>query len=213
MVKRGRYIVWEGSDGIGKGTQMTIALQESERRGIPTLAVREPGGSEFGGDARRILLEPKDYDLNPRAETALFLADRVQMWYSIINPALDRGYDVHSDRNWWSTVAYQGTGGELSAEFVVAAHRHFLPEAYLKPDLGFVFQLSEQERKMRKKSASLAEFGTLDRIEQKGDRYFGNVEQGYEYVCRELGGIGVDAAGTPDEVSARWWDRVFPKAS
>lgn len=212
MVKRGRYIVWEGSDGIGKGTQMTIALRESERRGIPTLAVREPGGSEFGDDARRILLEPKDYDLHPRAETALFLADRIQMWYNTINPALEEGYDVHSDRNWWSTVAYQGTGGKLSAEFVIAAHKHFLPETYLQPDLGFVFQLSEQERKLRKNSASLAEFGTLDRIEQKGDGYFGDVEQGYEYVCRALGGIEVDASGEPDVVAARWWSRVFPDA-
>lgn len=211
MAERGRYIVWEGSDGIGKSTQMRIALEESARRDIPTLAIREPGGSEFGDDVRRLLLEPKGYDLHPKAETALFMADRTQMWYNTILPALLDGLDVHSDRSWWSSIGYQGEGGKLSMDFIIKAHQLFMPKEYLVPDIGLVFYMSERDRKIRKSLASVAEFGTLDRMEQKGDAYFGGVERGYAYVRRELGGIGVDAAGSIEEVTARWWNRVFPE--
>lgn len=213
MVKRGRYIGWEGSDGIGKGTQMRIALAESERRGIPTLSVHEPGGSQIGPAIRRILLDPKSPDLHPKTETALFLADRAQLWFNIIQPALEDGYDVHSDRTWWSTVAYQGIGGELTPDFIVAAHKLFLPAAYLQPDLGFVFYMSEEERKARKALASTAEFGGLDRMEQKGDPYFLQVERGYQYTRDKLGGIGINASGKIEEVTARWWNHVFPEAA
>lgn len=212
-MKRGRYIAWEGPDGIGKGTQMKIALAESERRGIPTLSVHEPGSSEIGPAIRRILLDPDGPDLHPKTETALFLAERAQLWHGTIQPALEGGYDVHSDRTWWSTIAYQGMGGALSPDFIVATHELFLEKEYLRPDIGFVFHMSEEERKMRKSLASTAEFGSLDRMEQKGDPYFLQVERGYQYARDKLGAIGINASGTIEEVTARWWSYVFPEAA
>lgn len=103
--------------------------------------------------------------------------------------------------------------GGLTPDFIVAAHKLFLPAAYLQPDLGFVFYMSEEERKARKALASTAEFGTLDRIEQKSDNYFLGVERGYKYVLDRLGATGIHAAGVPEEVTVRWWNRVFPEAA
>lgn len=211
--RRGRYIVWEGSDGVGKSTQMAVAAQESRRRGIPTRTVREPGGSDIGAPIRKILLDPNGPDLHPKAETALFLGDRAQLWHHTIEPALEGGYDVHTDRNWWSTLAYQGAGGELSTDFIVTAHELFMPEGYLHPNVGLVFHLTEEERQARKSRAATDEFGKPDRIEQKKQDFFKRVEHGYEYVRDRLGGTGVHAAGEPEEVTARWWSYVFPEAT
>ncbi len=211
MIKRGRYIVWEGSDGIGKSTQQQIAVQESKARGIPTLATREPGGSSIGLQVREILLSPDTGDLHPTTELHLFLADRVQLWFGKLAGALADGYDVHSDRSWWSTLAYQGAGGELGFEEVIQAHRLSLPDAYLNPDLGFIFYMTEQERQERHERSGFKEFGTKDRIEQQGDDYFGRLLEGYDYAMRELGAIGISAAGSIEDVSARWWPYVFPE--
>ena len=213
MAKRGRYIVWEGSDGIGKSTQMQIATDESKRRGIPTLTTREPGGSTIGPAVRQILLDPSSDDLHPIAESHLFLADRVQLWYKTIAIALAKGYDVHSDRNWWSTLVYQGAGGKVSQNDIIQQHKLSLPEEYLTPDIGLVFYMTEKERQARKALASLDEFKAKDRIEQNPDSYFKRVERGYRYLRKNFGVIEINASGSIDDVTARWWDFVFPAKS
>ncbi len=204
MAERGRYIVWEGSDGIGKSTQMRIAVEESKQRGIPTLATYEPGGSSIGPDVRKILLDPKSGDIHLMAESHLFLADRVQLWHGTVAVALAEGFDVHSDRNWWSSLAYQGAGGKISMDTIIQQHQLSLPPEYLIPDLGFVFYMTEEERLAREALASTEEFGTRDRMEQKRDGFFGRVEEGYRYVRENLGAISVHAAGSIDVVSDRW---------
>ncbi len=211
--RRGRYIVWEGLDGIGKSTQMAVAVRESRRRETPTLAVREPGGSDIGAAVRKLILDPDSPDLHLKTEVALFLAERAQLWYRAIVPALEAGYDVYSDRNWWSTVAYQGAGGELSADFIIAAHKLFMPEDYLRPTLGLVFNMSEKDRWERLSGGDVSEFGSLDRIEQKEQAYFERAAQEYAYILSELGGTGINATGKPEEVTARWWSYVFPEAT
>ncbi len=210
MKQRGRYIVFEGSDGVGKGTQMKLAVEESRRRDIPTLATREPGDSSIGSAVRKILLDPHSGDIHPLAEGSLYLADRTQLWFGKLASALDAGMTVFSDRNYWSEVAYQGFGGQQDVNKILQKHRLVLPERYLSPDIGLVFYLSEEARTARKATAGNEEFGTLDRMEQKQDVFFQRVEQGYGYVMQQLGGTGVDASGTIEEVTAQWWRRVFP---
>lgn len=211
MPKRGTYHVWEGSDGVGKSTQMAIAVAESKRRGIPTLATREPGGSSIGPEVRRILLDPNSGEIHPTAEALLFLADRVQLWFGKLSVALSEGYNVHADRNWWSALAYQGAAGGVGADTIIRLHELSLPQEYLRPDLGFVFYLTEAERLARKALANPEEFGEADRMEQKQDGYFDRVEQHYKYIRDNLGARGIHAAGKPMEVASRWWPYVFPE--
>ncbi len=190
---------------------MQIAVEESRRRGIPTLATREPGGSSIGPAVRNILLNPESGDIDPLAESHLFLADRVQLWYGKIAVALAERYDVHSDRSWWSTLAYQGAGGKVDLDKIIQLHKLSLPKEYLTPDLGFIFYMSEEDRMARKALASTEEFGEQDRIEQKRDNFFERVEQQYTNIRRTriMGAIGINAAGSIEEVSARWRPYLF----
>ena len=207
--ERGRYIVWEGSDGVGKGTQMKLALAESARRGIETLAVFEPGYTQLGQTLRHLVLGGDEH-IDPETELGIYLTDRSHLARQVIAPALAHGIDVHSDRSWLSGIPYQGKGGGMDIEKLIEMHRLMMPEFYMKPDLNLVFQLETQERLRRKHLALVGQDAELDRMERKGLEFYESVDQGYEYVIRRFGAYGIDASGTPDEVATRWWGLVFP---
>lgn len=208
MTRRGRYIVWEGSDGVGKGTQIDLALAESEARGIPTLRVFEPGDTELGATLRQLLLHGEDLD--PETELAMFLANRSHLARRKILPALEQGIDVHSDRNWWSCV-YQVAAGTMTFDRVEAIHNELLPEWYMKPDLGFIMHLPTEERIRRKLAAAANDSVQLDRIESKGVKYFQAVDRGYDLIrqAKRFGAYGISALGSPEEVKARWMPILF----
>jgi dTMP kinase len=71
---------------------------------------REPGGTAFGGELRRLLLDIRSADFSARAELLLFLADRAQHLQEVIMPTLGEGAIVLCDRYADSTLAYQGYG-------------------------------------------------------------------------------------------------------
>lgn len=211
--ERGRYIVWEGSDGAGKSTQMKLALAESARRGIETLAVREPGYTQLGQELRGILLTPRseEEEFDAETEALIYLADRSHLYRRIVAPALERGIDVHSDRNWWSSIAYQAAAGGVDVEKLIATTKLMMPERYIEPDIGLVLQLTTEERKRRKLAEAIRSGIGLDRIEQRHDDYFERVDQGYErYAIRRFGAYGINAFGPEQEVASRWWGLVFP---
>jgi len=211
--ERGRYIVWEGSEGVGKTTQMKLALAESARRGIETLAVREPGHTKFGLEIRNILLTPRppEDDFDAVTEALLYLTDRSHLWTSVILPALERGIDVHSDRSWWSSLVYQGVAGGMNLEKLIVLTEIVMSERYIRPDIGLVFLLEEQIRKQRKHEEATKSGIGLDRIEQRPDEYFDLVASGYrKYPIGQFGAHAINASGTRDQVKARWWPMVFP---
>ena len=109
----GLFISFEGIDGVGKSTQADLLETWLQAQGKTVVRTLEPGGTEVGIEIRKILLHHRG-DLAPRAEAALFAADRAHHVASKIRPALDRGEIVITDRYFDSSVAYQGAGRELS---------------------------------------------------------------------------------------------------
>jgi dTMP kinase len=109
----GLFISFEGIDGVGKSTQADLLETWLQAQGKTVVRTLEPGGTEVGIEIRKILLHHRG-DLAPRAEAALFAADRAHHVASKIRPALDRGDIVITDRYFDSSVAYQGAGRELS---------------------------------------------------------------------------------------------------
>lgn len=109
---RGKFIVFDGVDGAGKGEQRERLTQWLRDRKVPVHTARDPGGTEIGDRIRHVLL---DYDLSKmdvRCEALLFMASRAQLVAERVRPWLARGdCCVIGDRYVSATCAYQGAAG------------------------------------------------------------------------------------------------------
>ena len=119
MVSRGRFIVFEGLDGAGKTTQIELLMGALRERNPDLVDLREPGGTDVGEAARRIMFDDPPLPMQPLTWAFLMNAARAELVASVIKPALDRGVTVIADRYWYSTLAYQSAGDGLDSETVL----------------------------------------------------------------------------------------------
>jgi dTMP kinase len=145
--RQGKFITFEGLDGVGKSTQMENLARWLRERNINVLTTREPGGTELGQKLRTVLLSSRTSGLSPLAELALMFADRAQHIDEQILPALKRGQWVLCDRFTDSSEAYQGGGRELGSEVVLQLHKTLCRD--LKPDLT-ILMLTDLEHSIRR---------------------------------------------------------------
>jgi dTMP kinase len=201
--RRGKLIVLEGAEGVGKTTQLRRLGEKLTARGIPFLGVREPGGTAIGNTIRRLLLEPGP-GFSARTEALLFMASRAELVESDIRPALERGEIVLADRFFLSTYAYQIAGRGLSEAEVTAANR--FATGGLVPDLTILLRLSVAAALARTDSR-----GARDRIESADDDFHHRVAAAFDRFADptwqrshpESGPVvAIDAAGSIDQVSA-----------
>jgi dTMP kinase len=116
----GRFIAFEGGEGVGKSTQIARAGQWLRSLGREVVETREPGGTPLGQEVRRLVLDP-DGQVTPRAEALLYAADRAHHVETVIRPALTSGAIVLTDRYVDSTLAYQGAGRGLDDARLITA--------------------------------------------------------------------------------------------
>lgn len=126
------FIAIEGIDGVGKSTVISILRKKLERDGYRVYATAEPSQSPIGKLIRDWLLKPGSVAVHPSIFALLFTADRVQHYYSEVEPMLNSGYLVITERYMESTLAYQGAMG-LPQEWLMELHR-FVP----RPDLTII---------------------------------------------------------------------------
>jgi len=217
-VSRGRLIVFEGPEGVGKTTQLGLLGAWLEERAIAHIRVREPGGTPLGNEIRRLLLDPAS-EVEPRAEALLFMASRAALVDRVVEPAMRRGALVLADRFFLSTYAYQVAGRGLPEDEIRGTNR--FATRGLVPDLTLLFSASAGARLERQLLR-----GSSDRIESAGAEFHTRVAEQFDAFLSpewqrehpECGPIeAVDAAGTPEEVlerviellASRWPD-VFP---
>ena len=102
-----KFIVVEGSEGVGKSTQIKTIKSFLEEHKIEYIVTREPGGTSFGESIRSIILDQKNDTYN-LTDSLLFYASRYENYNKIILPALKSGKTVICDRFHYSTLVYQG---------------------------------------------------------------------------------------------------------
>jgi len=140
---RGNFITFEGGEGSGKSTQISLLSDSLTKYGIVHIVTREPGGTDLAEKIRPLLVkEQGNEDWDPRAETLLFLAARIQHWHHKIYPALEKGQWVLCDRFVDSTLVYQGVGKELGLSWVKDLHEQLLPDAL--PDVTLLLDIEPQ---------------------------------------------------------------------
>lgn len=168
----GLFISFEGIDGVGKSTQADLLeswLTEQNKEVVRTL---EPGGTDVGVEIRKILLHHKG-DLAPRAEAALFAADRAHHVASKIRPALEQGKIVITDRYFDSSVAYQGAGRDLSRTEV--RDLSLWAVGGLLPDLTVLLDLPAEQARARRNTSGTEP----DRLEKEKTEFFETVRSAY----------------------------------
>ena len=170
-VGRGRLIVLEGPEGAGKSTQLRLLHEWLRARRVPSVSVREPGGTELGDEIRQLLLDPTR-TISPRAEALLFLASRAELMKEVITPALERGEIVLVDRFVLSTYAYQIAGRELPESEIRAAN--VLATSGMVPHVTLLLCVPSAHR-----AARAARRGAPDRMEQAGQAFHERVERAF----------------------------------
>lgn len=106
------FIVLEGLDGAGTTTQSARLASWLEARGRGVHVTREPSTGPVGVLIRQIL-NHRWSPFDPAALGLLFAGDRLDHVAREIQPQLDAGNDVISDRYVLSSLAYQGRSGNL----------------------------------------------------------------------------------------------------
>src|SRR5712675_2483655 len=111
----GKFITFEGGEGAGESTQVSMLAERLRALGLGVVVSREPGGSAGAEAIRHVLLSGAAKPLGPHAEAILFAAARADHLRETIRPALERGQWVISDRFADSTRVYQGVLGNVEA--------------------------------------------------------------------------------------------------
>ena len=199
----GLFISFEGIDGVGKSTQADLLETWLKEQGRTVVRTLEPGGTDVGIEIRKILLHHRG-DLAPRAEAALFAADRAHHVASKIRPALERGEIVITDRYFDSSVAYQGAGRELSQTEV--RDLSLWAVGGLLPDLTVLLDLPAEVARSRRDGSGTEP----DRLESEKIEFFERARQAYlDLATAEPERfLVIDAAATVDQMQQQIVNRV-----
>ena len=212
-MNKGVFITFEGTEGSGKSTQISLLSERLRSMGHHVRTLREPGGTPIGEEIRHTLKHSKNNEaMTPEAELLLMNASRAQLVREVIRPALAAGEIVLSDRFYDSTTAYQGYGRQLDLKIVQAIIDAAVGET--RPDLTLLFHISHEaaEERRRVRQPTLPLEMQRDRIEEAGRSFFERTARGYEAIAAaEPKRVRiVDAAGTVPEISERIWKIVEP---
>jgi dTMP kinase len=112
-MEQGRFITFEGIEGVGKSTNISYFVDVVEKAGHKVLTTREPGGTPMAERIRALVAEHGDEAMPDIAELLLVFAARSLHVNNVILPALASGTWVVCDRFTDSSRAYQGGGRGL----------------------------------------------------------------------------------------------------
>jgi dTMP kinase len=168
----GRFITVEGTEGVGKSTNIDFLCRLLKEQGIEIVLTREPGGTPLAEELRELLLTPREERVSQDTELLLMFAARAQHIENVIRPALERGAWVVSDRFTDATFAYQGGGRGVDIQSIKLLEK--LVQHDLHPDLTLLLDLDVEVGLKRASSRSAP-----DRFEQEKLEFFGKVRSAY----------------------------------
>jgi dTMP kinase len=208
----GLFITFEGNEGSGKSTQISLLAERLRLLGRTVRTLREPGGTPIGEEIRHTLKHSKvNHAMTAEAELLLMNASRAQLVREVIRPALARGEVVVCDRFYDSTTAYQGYGRQLDLRMV----QQMIDVAVgnTRPDLTLLLMVSQEISEQRRlaRQSTLA-FIVRDRMEEADRAFFERVAKGYQAIAAaEPSRVRpIPATGSVDQLKATIWSVVEP---
>ena len=195
---QGKFITVEGSEGVGKSSNLAYIEDYLSNAGINVVRTREPGGTPLGESIRELLLDARQTAMCDDTELLLMFAARAQHLAEVIRPALATGHWVLCDRFTDATYAYQGGGRSVPMERIRVLEDWVQGE--LRPDHTLLLDMPV--------GAGLERAGNRsqpDRFEQEQHAFFERVREAYLARAQaEPGRIHViDASPALDKVQAQ----------
>ena len=183
-----KLITFEGIEGVGKSTQINLALDWLKTKGFSTKLLREPGSTDFSEKIRELLLS-NESNISAHTELLLMFAARSEM---IKDHLMDSKEDfILCDRYYHASIAYQGFGRKLSLDLI-----NFLIKGINcpTPDLTIIYDLDVKIGFERKAN------DVIDRIESSGINFFEDVRKGYQQLAKDRSEVEILDASKPIEL-------------
>ena len=194
-MSRGRLITLEGSEGVGKSTNLDVVCKFLEEKRIRFTVTREPGGTEIAERIRELLLSETNEIMDGLTELLLMFAARNQHLTRKILPELDQGLWVVSDRFTDASYAYQAFGRSIAIEKVDTLRR--LVQDGFNPDLTLLLDVEPDVSRGRISDRE------LDRIEKENLEFYQRVRAGYLDLAEKLERIKlIDASKNLESVGS-----------
>ena len=173
-----KFITVEGTEGVGKTTNINFIKSWLRQKEVKFVATREPGGTPLAEEIRDLLLKPRDELVVSSAELLLMFAGRAQHLNKVILPALQADTWVLCDRFTDATYAYQGFGRQMSSELIVQLEN--IVQGDIRPDLTLLLDIPIEIGLERANDR-----GDPDRFEQEQQDFFNRVRGGYLSLANE----------------------------
>lgn len=173
---KGAFISFEGIEGTGKSTQSRLLAEHLREKGYRVIQTMEPGGTKISMKIRELLLSLDSREMDHVTELLLYNAARVQHIKEVIEPAIERGDIVITDRFSDSTVAYQGFARGIDLQLIdsldmIATHK-------LCPDITILLDIDVKTGLARNRALN-----KNDRLELEDLSFHEKVRKGFIQIA------------------------------
>lgn len=191
---KGKFITFEGCEGVGKSRQIKLLQEYLDKHGIKYYLTREPGGTTVSEKIREIILDGKNTDMVDECEALLYAGARVQLLKEVVAPKLNNGELVICDRFVDSSLAYQGYARGLGTDFISEINSYAIKN--FTPDCTLFLDLPPEKAFLRKGGAD-----KNDRLELSGMEFHNKVYKGYKELAEKNKDriVVIDASGEKTE--------------
>lgn len=203
MSVRGKYIVLEGPEGVGKTTQILELASRLQKAGLPVRTLREPDSqSDLTARAIRQLTQDPHYPMNTRTEVLLYNAARSQS-LQVIRESVEQGVICVVDRNYLTTLAiqYYGRGDVPDYETINSIIKFAVGD--MEPDLCIILDAPVATLKER-----ASHRGSGERFDNLDEAFLKRVRDGYLWEAQNRGFPIVQATETQEEIAENIWKLV-----
>jgi dTMP kinase len=173
-VKMGKFVTFEGGEGAGKTSVVSLVFEYIKSLGHEVVVSREPGGIEIAEKIREVILDKNNIKMDGRTEALLYAASRRQHLVEKIVPSLENGKIILCDRFIDSSLAYQGYARGLGIDEVLKINQ-FAINGFM-PDITFYLDISPEAGLARIRSDGKRE---INRLDMEAIHFHQNVREGY----------------------------------
>ncbi|MEK7600048.1 MAG: dTMP kinase [Patescibacteria group bacterium] len=202
-MNRGKYIVIEGAEGVGKSTQLQELARRLQAAGLPVRTLREPDSqSDLTARAIRQLTQDPRYPMNTRTEVLLYNAARAQS-LQVIKESVEHGVICLVDRNYLTTLAIQYYGrGDVPDYATINSIINFAVGG-VEPDLCIVLDAPVNVLRER-----LSDRYHGERFDNLTDAFLERVRAGYLWEAKQRNLPVVFATDDANVIADNIWSLV-----